>query len=105
MVFLHLTSLTSHGVHRSEWPGEATSSRLSLSSPTRLKCTSLLTSSEERALLADHNDLGTHVLASLLNRQIAVFIDVDERDCGMQASTSSDGCDNSTSKYCGKKHF
>lgn len=35
-------------------------------------------SSEERALLTDHDDLGTHVLASLLNGEISLFIDVDD---------------------------
>ncbi|KAK2090448.1 Short transient receptor putative channel 1 [Saguinus oedipus] len=58
---------------------------------------SLLTSSEERALLADHSEPGTHVLACLLNRQISLFVDVDDRDCGVQTPTASDGCDNSAS--------
>lgn len=71
----------------------------------RLKFSSLLTSSEERTLLADHNDLGTHVLASLLNCQISLFIDVDDWDCGVQTPTSSDGCDNSASQHCRRKHF
>lgn len=56
---------------------------------------SLLTSSEERALLADHSEPGTHVLARLLNRQISLFVDVDDRDCGVQTPTTSDGCDDS----------
>ena len=58
----------------------------------------LLTSSEERALLADYDDLGTHVLASLLNCQISLFIDVDDRDCGVQTPTSRDGGDNCASQ-------
>lgn len=38
----------------------------------------LLTSSEEWALLADYNDLGTHVLAGLLDCQTSLFVDVDD---------------------------
>lgn len=65
----------------------------------------LLTSSEEWALLADHNDLGAHVLAGLLNRQIALFINVDDRDRGMQTPTSRDGGDDSAGQDCKRKHF
>lgn len=65
----------------------------------------LLTSSEEWALLADHDDLGTHVLAGLLNCQIALFINVDDRDRGMQTPTSRDGGDDSASQDCKRKHF
>lgn len=51
---------------------------------------SVLTSSEKGALPADHSELDTHVLASLLNGQVALPVDADDRDCGMQTPTSSD---------------
>lgn len=52
------------------------------------------TSSEKGALPAHHSELDTHVLASLLNGQVAFPVDADDRDCGVQAPTSSDGRDN-----------
>lgn len=55
---------------------------------------SILTSSEKGALPADHSKLDTHVLASLLNGQVALPVDADDRDCGVQTPTSSDGRDN-----------
>lgn len=60
----------------------------------------LLTSSEERALPADHSNLGTHVLASLLNCQVSLLIDVDDGDCGLQALTPRGGGDNSSDQHC-----
>lgn len=51
---------------------------------------SVLTSSEKRALPAHHGELDTHVLASLLNGQVALPVDADDRDRGVQTPTSSD---------------
>lgn len=79
---------------------------LLLSSPGRKTEVFLwLTSSEEWALLADHDDLGTHVLAGLLNCQISLFIDVDDWDRGVQTPTSRDGGDNSAGQDCKRKRF
>lgn len=51
---------------------------MSFSALSSSKFSFLLTPPQERALLADHNDLDTHVLAGLLNCQISLFVDVDE---------------------------
>lgn len=50
---------------------------------------SVLTSSEKGALSADHSELDAHVLASLLNGQVALPVYADDRDCGMQTPASS----------------
>lgn len=58
---------------------------------------SVLTSSEKRALPADHSELDTHVLASLLDGQVALPVDADDGDCGVQTPASSDRRDDCAS--------
>lgn len=47
------------------------------------------TSSEKGALSADHSELDAHVLASLLNGQVALPVYADDRDRGKQTPASS----------------
>lgn len=46
-------------------------------------------SSDERALLAQDNDLGAHCLSCLLDCQTSFFIHVDDRDGGVHTSSSN----------------
>lgn len=61
-------------------------------------------SSDERALLAQDDDLGAHRLASLLDGQITLFVDADDGNGGIYASSSCHCTDDCPCYYCHHIH-
>lgn len=59
-----------------------------------------LTSPDEGALLAEDDDLGAHGLPRLLDGQVAFFVDVDDGDRGVHASSSHHRRDDGAGDHC-----
>lgn len=52
-----------------------------------------LTSFDRRTFLAQDNDFSAHGFSSLLDGEASFFIDVDDGDCGVHASSTRHCCD------------
>lgn len=52
-----------------------------------------LTSFDRRTLLAQDNDFSAHAFSSLLDGEASFFVDVDDGDCSVHASSTRHGCD------------
>lgn len=59
-----------------------------------------LTSAEHGALPADYQELGTHVLASLLDGQAPFLVNIDDGDSGMQTAPSCNCGHHRAGQHC-----